>query len=1183
MAECPFCNPEPARIFLQGRLVFGLWDAYPVADGHALLITRRHIPSWFEANEEEQLALIRAVAAAKSTIELDHRPQGYNIGVNIGEAAGQTVPHLHLHVIPRYIGDVPDPRGGVRYVLEERANYLVKRAERPTILPGLPHARHLVRGGVEDPLLPHLIAQLDTAQRVDIAVAFTLESGIRLVEEYFRDILERGGSIRYLTGDYLGVTEPQALRLLLDLPGDFELRVFQSSGRSFHPKAYVVHNADGSSAAFVGSSNMSATALREGVEWNYRALRKGDEAGFSQVSDAFEALFHDARCASVDEEWLAEYERAWHPAKPSTTGEAPSPEYPIPEPHEIQREALAALAATRREGNSAGLVVLATGLGKTWLSAFDSSAGKFDRVLFVAHREEILEQAMRTFRAIRPKARLGLYTGTEKMADAEVLFASIQTLGRMAHLRQFDSKHFDYVIVDEFHHAAAQTYRRLLGYFEPDFLLGLTATPERTDGADLLALCGDNLVYQCDLTDGIRRELLCPFDYFGVPDVVDYDNIPWRSSRFDEEALTAQVATKARADNALEQLRLHGGKRTIGFCVSQRHADFMAEYSCTGGLRAAAVHAGAKSAPRAHSLQALADGDIDIVYAVDMFNEGLDMPNIDTVMMLRPTESRILWLQQFGRGLRALAGKRLKVIDYIGNHRVFLTKTRALLGLGDTDADIAHALTALDNDAFELPPECSVTYELEAKNILRALLRPNPPGLEQFYRDFVERNGRRPTALEVSEGGYDPRAARKRHGSWFAFVQDMGGFSEHEARAFETIKHFMAALETTPMVKSYKMVVLLAMLGENAFPGTISLSTLVTRFRDLARRHAPVRTEIGNAIDDDAQLRNLIVQNPIAAWAGGRGTDGVSYFAIEGETFGTTADINISDELSSACQDLAWELAEWRFHDYLKKTRIDLAAGRIICKVSHSNGRPIIFLPDRATNEGVPEGWQDVSVDGEAMQAKFVKIAVNVITRANSEENLLPEILKRWFGKDAGAPGTTQRVQFTREGERYNLAPLTNEPGAYGPQLWAKYKRDEIPNLFNIEFSGFDRQAGVVRRAGHLLLFVTLDKGDLEKSYQYSDEFLSPSEFKWQSQNRTRLHHQIALDISQHKEKGIQVHLFVRPRKKEAGKTAPFTYCGRLQFVRWEGEAPITVWWTLDDPLSSEVATTLLPSKSGLR
>ena len=239
----------------------------------------------------------------------------------------------------------------------------------------------------------------------------------------------------------------------------------------------------------------------------------------------------------------------------------------VPQPHAVQVEALTALEATRAVGNKVGLVVLATGLGKTWLSAFDTSRPEYVRVLFVAHREEILTQARETYRQIRPDARLGMYTGTEKAPEADVVFASIQTLGRRDQLPRFAPSTFDYIVVDEFHHAAASTYRRLLDHFTPKFLLGLTATPERTDGGDLLAICQENVVYRCDLNEGVRRALLCPFRYFGVPDEVDYRNIPWRSSRFDEEALTTAVATEARARNILEHYQKWAGTAHLGLLL----------------------------------------------------------------------------------------------------------------------------------------------------------------------------------------------------------------------------------------------------------------------------------------------------------------------------------------------------------------------------------------------------------------------------------------------------------------------------------------------------------------------------------------------------------------------------------------------------------------------------------------
>jgi superfamily II DNA or RNA helicase len=411
-------------------------------------------------------------------------------------------------------------------------------------------------------------------------------------------------------------------------------------------------------------------------------------------------------------------------------------------PHEIQEEALAALEVTRAEGNRAGLVVLATGLGKTWLSAFDTMRPEFRRVLFVAHREEILGQAKNTFRQIRPNARLGLYMGSTRDEYAEILFGSIQTLGKRAHLNRFARDAFDYIVIDEFHHAAAASYRGLIEHFEPKFLLGLTATPERTDGGNLLTLCQENLVYRADLREGINRGLLAPFHYFGVPDDVDYTNIPWRSNRFDEEALTNAVATHRRAQNSLDQMRKRGGKRTLAFCVSTRHADFMAKFFQQSGLRAVAVHSGSNSAPRALSLEHLASGELDVVCAVDMFNEGVDVPELDTVMMLRPTGSRLLWLQQLGRGLRKAAGKtHLNVIDYIGNHRTFLLKPQTLFDLPSGRQEMLAFLDRYRAQTLELPAGCEVTYDLEAVEILSKLVQLphcDVDVLRRYYEDFRE-------------------------------------------------------------------------------------------------------------------------------------------------------------------------------------------------------------------------------------------------------------------------------------------------------------------------------------------------------------------------------------------------------------------------------------------------------------
>ena len=1159
--NCPFCNIDDTRVFHRGTLVIGIWDKFAVSDGHALLVPTRHVPTWFDATESERNELLKSIDIARETITQKYSPDGFNIGINVGQAAGQTVFHLHVHVIPRYKDDVSDPTGGVRNVIPGKANYL---KDTKSSFDDFPHKRALVTGG-DDPLLPHILAEIDLADQVDMAVAFVQRSGVQKIIEHVRDLLHRDGKLRFLTGDYMDITDPDAIAPILDLVGEKELRVYEGQRTSFHPKAYLFRCPDGVRTAYIGSSNLSQSALEQGIEWNYRSTSSEGADDFRDIADAFDELFNHPATRPVDEQWLESYRDRRRP--PSTTLGVGIPlEDPLepPEPNSVQKAALAALTETRARGNEAGLVVLATGLGKTWLSAFDSTSDDFHRVLFVAHREEILNQAIRTFRRIRPKARLGRYTGEEKTPNADILFASIQTLGRTKHLNRFDPAAFDYIVVDEFHHAAAATYRRLLAHFSPKFLLGLTATPERTDGGELLALCQENLVFRQDLMEGIRAELLCPFHYFGVPDEVDYKNIPWRSSRFDEKALTEAVATNKRAENALEQYRKRAGSRTLAFCCSQRHADFMADYFENSGVSARAVHSGPNSAPRAASLEHLESGDLKVVFAVDMFNEGVDLPSVDTVMMLRPTESSIVWLQQFGRGLRTSEGKdHLTVIDYIGNHRSFLLKPRTLFQLPPGDGQIDRALRALEAGSAELPPGCEVTYELGAVDIIKALLRipKSDEALRVYYESFRELQGTRPKAVEAFHDGYGPRSARRTYGSWIRFVDSMGDLGAEQTELLEHVGEFLDQLEVTQMTKSFKMLTLSAMLNRDALPGDIAVSDLAEEFAHLARRSEILRGDVGVALNDRDELRKLLKENPIAAWAGGKGTGGVSYFSCDGERFASSLDV--SEKLRPGFQEIVREVVEWRLAEYLSRDGRTADTSRLVCRVSHAGNRPIIFLPDREKTPNIPQGWTNISVDGVTHRANFVEVAVNVVNEEGSSENRLPEILKGWFGPDAGKPGTQFDVAFDRTPHGLVMAPVGKGGSDASEALWRSFPRDKIPGLFGFEFKRSIWETGFVTRPGHAFLLVTLDKGGLAKQHKYEDRFIDANTFQWQSQNRTTQRGKHGQELKHHAEKGIDVHLFVRRDKLRDKKAAPFLYCGEVDFVDWKGEAPITIVWRL--------------------
>ncbi|PYF08658.1 superfamily II DNA or RNA helicase [Rhodobacter viridis] len=1032
---CPICD-APMRLVVTCDA-----QCMVIRNGAGLLLAPRgHVARWRDLSPGDQAALAAQIGATQDLLA----PGDAVVPVTLIE--GET--HVHFRLDP-----------------PSRA--------RPDPLPGLPHDRALISGS-DDTLHAHLRPLIDQSTAVDLSVSFLMTSGVRLVLPHLQDLLARGGRLRVLTGDYLDVTEPAALRLLTDLTGARHLFVFRASRVPFHPKAWLFTFKDGSGALIVGSSNLSKSALTDGVEWNLRQFDSHDTAPLAAARAGFEALLARPEVTDLTPDWIDAYEARRIAPRPDQSGAAEEPAEPPPNPHEVQREALAALRATRDKGYGAGLVVLATGLGKTYLAAFDSLDAR--RVLFVAHREEILTQAMAAFRAVRPQARMGRYSGDERDPEAEILFASVQTLARSAHLSRFDPQAFDYIVIDEFHHAAAATYRRLLAHFTPRFLLGLTATPDRSDGGDLLGLCEENLVYECDLWSGIDRKLLAPFHYFGVPDPVEYAQIPWRSGRFDEAALTEALATRARAENALDQLARRGGSRTIGFCVSRRHADFMAAFATERGLRAVAVHSGDSSAPRASALEALAAGALDIVFAVDMFNEGVDVPAIDTVLMLRPTESPVIWLQQLGRGLRRATGKtHLAVIDYIGNHRIFLTKLRTLLRAGPGDGALRLSLERFTDQLTAFPAGCEVIYDLEALDILRALIRAPRDGEEliAFYRDFRDRHGARPTASEVAHAGFNP--ARTGAQGWLGLVAEMGDLSAAEQAVWRAHQALFDEIETTRMTRSYKMLVLRALLEAGALPGRISLADLTARVSRMALRNPQIRADLSVAPEDEAALRGLLLAQPLKILGE------TPWFRLGPGVFETT----FETASETAFGDLASELVDWRLHRYFQS--------------------------------------RDMTYD-------------------------LPE--------------TASLAEAAEEGSAAPWSP------ARTPSLWQDYPREAIAPLFGAVFNTGAWNAGIVtlKEARAMVLLVTLDKGSLSVGGHYTDHFVSPTRFVWQSQTST-LRDSLRGRILSGEEPGWSVHLFLRKSKLRDGRGAPFRYAGPVRFAGWDGETPITVQWDLSEPV----------------
>ena len=795
--------------------------------------------------------------------------------------------------------------------------------------------QHLITGG-DDPFRPKLINEFNSAKRIDITVSFIRQSGLRLILDALIDALDRGVEMRILTGDYLNVTEPMALRhLLLLQESGADVKIFETRAeQSFHMKAYIFtfcdeHGITGGHA-YVGSSNISSTALNQGLEWNLRVELEENPARFDEICRKFERIYFHENTQHLSNDWIEGYQKRYEnqPVVLLPEFEQEEPLLP-PEPNVIQQTALQTLKQTRDDGYKRGLVVMATGLGKTWLAAFDSVQLASEKVLFVAHREEILTQAEYTFVRIRPEDKVARYSGLKGQLDADMLFASIQTLGKPHHLDKFAADHFDYIVVDEFHHASAPTYRQLLKHFHPRFLLGLTATPERTDQADILALCDDNLVYRRDMFDGINSGLLSPFSYYGIADQeVDYQSIPWRNGKFDPERLQNKLATTSRAKHALKRWMELKQSRTLAFCISKKHADYMADYFRQHGYKAVSVHSDS-AIRRNDALSKLERAEIDIIFSVDLFNEGVDLPTIDTVLMLRPTDSKIIFLQQLGRGLRTHPLKdKLVMLDFIGNHASFFRKPEALFNVGVSKKERSEFINQVQTGGLELPQGCFVNYDLEAIDFLAKLIATNIDTLEQLYRSLKEAKDRRPTLAEFYQAGGEVQPIRQHYDQWLSFVDAEQGLSTEQRQCLQSFQAFFKELETTNLAKSYKIVLLEAFMELDGFQKTVDITELaVASFNVIQRRRVllsdlPDHFRAIERLDDKTTNRWLQhwKSNPINAWTGGNKKDASqAFFKVENDRF--IFQDSIAGNISETFLALVSELIDYRYMQYEERLR----------------------------------------------------------------------------------------------------------------------------------------------------------------------------------------------------------------------------------------------------------------------
>ncbi|MBM7571695.1 DEAD/DEAH box helicase family protein [Aquibacillus albus] len=792
-----------------------------------------------------------------------------------------------------------------------------------------------------------IVEGISSASTIYMLTSFVMKSGVDLLKPYLVDAANRGADIKICTGDYLYVTQPEALKGLLFNQDNVEVRLWQSNGTSFHPKAYLFNHGD-NGTFIVGSSNLSKSALTTGVEWNVVMEKDAAFETFEDAVDQFLKVFYDDQTVPVNQETVQKYESRYHhyhkenPNLATTwakqeeielmlsneTDETtpdivvdPAAKYQTNiEPRPAQQQALDALETTLEEEYDKAMVVMATGLGKTYLAAF--FAKWFNRILFIAHREEILYQAKNSFAHVIPDRNYGIYNGQTKEADADTIFASIYTLSMNEHLQKFPQDAFDLIVVDEFHHAAAKSYNRVLNYFKPTFLLGITATPDRMDGKDVYAICDGNIAFQLHFIEAIQHGWLAPFHYYGVYDDTDYSQITWLGTKYDQTELLAAQLREETAENVLEAWEKYKQTRTIGFCSSIKQAKFFSNYFNKHGYNTISLHSKSMDISRNEATQQLERSEIDVIFTVDLFNEGVDIPAVDTLLFVRPTESLTVFTQQVGRGLRLHDDKhQCNIIDLIGNYRNADLK----LSLFDTERTTTKGKKKREVMPI-VPNQCEIDLDIQVIDLLKELNKKKQPRKEKLlhaYHELKEELGYRPAYLDMHlYGNVNTKEYKQEFKSYAGFLNWAEQLSEDEQRVFLRYRDWIEEVEKTGMSKSYKMVLLSYMLsrGEKDWHYPVTAEEVAPYFHKyLTEKEYRKQVDFSDKKTrklweyDREKVARVVEDMPMTKWSGS--SKGITTF--EDGRFGLGFDVDEAD--GTILYRLTKEICKYRLHAYFER------------------------------------------------------------------------------------------------------------------------------------------------------------------------------------------------------------------------------------------------------------------------
>lgn len=665
--------------------------------------------------------------------------------------------------------------------------------------------QHKLLSNKNEKIIGTLRKELEECDEFIISVAFITESGVTMILEQLRSLTERGVKGKILTGDYLTFTQPKGLKKLMEF-GNIDVRLV--SEEKFHAKGYFFRKKD-IWTMIIGSSNLTQTALTTNFEWNLKINSLKDGKIAKNILDNFYNIFNSV--SKLTDERLNEYEENYLMYK-SFNKKIKAQEKKLNEkevkPNIMQVQALKNLESLRSYAKR-GLLISATGTGKTYLSGFDVKNAKAERVLFIAHRKTILSKAKETFETIIKDKKMGIYDGN--MGEEDYLFAMIQTMSKKEHLEKFPKDYFDYIIIDEVHHGGAKSYQSLINYFTPRFMLGMTATPERGDNFDIYELFHHNIAYEIRLHDALREELLCPFHYFGISDI-----------EVDGELITEKTAVKKltadeRVNHIIEKSRFYSysGDKLHGLIFVSRveEAIELTEKMKNRGIRCEVLTGEDSDSKREKTISDLEEGKIEYIITVDIFNEGVDIPCINQVILLRPTESSIVYIQQLGRGLRKYDGKEYVVIlDFIGNYeKNFLIPVAVSQ---DNSYDKEYMKRFIMNGTDMIPGQSSIIFEeIVKERIFENINKNNFSTKKNIERDFnlLEKQlGRIPILYDFFQRNMiDPSVILKYKKTYDEILRimrpkiDFGKISPTENNYLRYISSFL-----TPAKRVHEMVIL---------------------------------------------------------------------------------------------------------------------------------------------------------------------------------------------------------------------------------------------------------------------------------------------------------------------------------------------------------------------------------------